>query len=222
VKFYRIASWQFGAQVAGLDRVMQPVCIASQLFLSKGWLATCWAGVLLHFPGIIARETLSLLSGVPERTQFAYEKQSGVVNHPNYASFGRVVDDPQRAIRLYGIPGFFTRDGVILRRLPNHRSFMQVAGLEMASRGRTKHINRALVLKVASRPQEDALTAQNPISANPSMVPLRRLYCQHPSQLKRALRAWRNWQGDARQRPLFIYYHDPDTRPKHVYQAICL
>ena len=76
---------------------------------------------------MIARATLSKsasresLTSVPPRTQYEYERKAEVINKANYASYGRINDNPELAIALYGQPGHYSKAGEIRQRLPNGR-----------------------------------------------------------------------------------------------------
>lgn len=210
---YRIASWQEGARIAGVRKLMGAVKVERKLFLAKGWLAICWAAYLQHFRSMIARQTLEELTGVPPRTQLEYERKTGVINQANYATYGKVLDNPGLAIRLFAQPGHYTCRGEMRRRLPNSRDCKQIEGISLANKGRLKHINRALD-QVAGSPMTN--------------VPILRLYCESPKQTKKALKKQKVWEGNPKERVGFIYeYALPKGRTamqatKRIYNAIAL
>lgn len=204
---YAIASWQAGAARAGVTHLQRPACILQDKLLEKGWLATCWAAYLLHFNTLVSRQTLQELTSVPPRTQIAYEHQAGVVNHSNYANFGKVEDNPELAIQLYGQPGFYIRGGELFRRLPNDRNFWAVEGISLESRGRLKHINKALDQVDGSRVDK--------VFTLP-------LYSRCAKQTKRFMNKHRRFKGDNKLRPDFIYELHLQLRHCKIYRVLPL
>lgn len=109
---YRLAAWEGGANAAevsnGLSRAVN-VPIAK--FLAKGWLAILWAGYLKHFETKpVSRATLEKLTGIPARTQRAYEAKAGVKAKANYASYGQAPNNIDQALNLYPL---FTETGIM-------------------------------------------------------------------------------------------------------------
>lgn len=204
---YALASWQAGAALAGISRLKCPVRIASEKLLGKGWLAVCWAAFLLHFEGMIARQTLQQLTSVPPRTQIEYEHQAGVINTSNYASYGKVADSPELALKLFGQPGHYTRAGEIRRRLPNSRNLSAVAGISLAARGRLKHINEALELVDSSQ------------TVDVSHLPL---YSRNPKQTKRFRRRHKKSDVHPKQQLAFIFELLKPFPRCGVYQAVAI
>lgn len=203
---FALASWQQGAALAGLGRCMRAVCLPRDKILHTGWLAWCWAGVLAHFPNPISRQALQALTGVPPRTQQAYERAAGVVNHPNYAHYGSVSENPELAIHFYGQPGHFTRQGQLYQRLPNHR---QAKGVCLAGIGRLDIINRALA-EVAGSPHGEMFP--KPLTPLPRPV---RLYCATYRQVKRSLRRL----SQMHTRPAYLFLRGRLVRGRRIYHA---
>ena len=249
-KVYRLTSWQNGAIAAGVSRLARAVLIPKERFLSKGRLAWCWAGIILHHKGMISRAALEALSGVPARTQLEYEKKAGVQNKANYASYGRPENNPEVAIGVIDLPGHYGKGGEVRRRLPNSR---EVSEVSLANKGRLKQINRALYsVRAAS-----SLNAIEVFQANAhhmggelSRIALMhnaralyniedsspcgtlgeigdhqmiyKLYSLNWRETKRAMRARRKRDGDARCRPAFIFERARDWRGVGVFFAIRL
>ena len=203
-KVYRLCSWQTGAQRAGCERLARPVYVPISVFLRRGWLSHCWAGYLLRFKGLVSRETLYKLSGVPLRTQQAYENQAQVINQFNYASYGSVEDNPELAIRLYGQDGHYTREGQLRRQLPNSRI---ISGVSLANKGRLKQVNGALCVK------EDS---------SPNFAHTQRCYSHTPQQTKRAVRRDRKKDIHPRERIGFIYEFTHQLHNYGIFMAIAL
>jgi len=213
-KVYRLTSWQNGARAAFTksQRLCRAVLIPKERFLSKGWLAWCWAGFILHHTGIISRAALEALSGVPARTQLAYEKKAGVVNKANYASYLRPENDPEMAIGLIDLPGHYGKAGEIRRRLPNSR---EVSEVSLANKGRLKQINRALF-----HIEDSSSSGFSGEIDDPQKI--YKLYSQNWRATKKVLRALRKRDGDVRCRPAFIYEHERDLHGVGVFFAISL
>ena len=212
--YYWLASWQDGAALVGLERLNRPVEIPKERFLTKGWLAWCWAGYLLQFKGPVARATMENMSGVPARTQYEYERKAEVINKANYASYGRIVDDPERAIRLYKQPGHYSKDGENRRRLPNSREVQEIV---FANKGRLRYINQALIEVVGSQGQVASshiarMTISGEIGEQKQTY---RLYCENHKQTKKSRRKLKNWEGNVRERPDTLYEHLFDTHAPH-------
>ena len=268
-RYLRLASWQAGIAPLGITHLHRAVKIPVARLVSPGWRAWCWAGFLLQFQerphasGIIARATLEALSGVPERTQRAYERRAGVINIPNYARFGEIAAIPELAIRAYAQPGYYSKAGQLRRRLPNRR---EVRGVWLANRGRLVCINTALYPKEDSSQAEVTsshfsrtpiasamgegeevpdFTTRTPIASAsgyggevsdfPDRMPIARamdqniehaksarLYSLHYRQTRKAMRASRNRDGDARSRPGFIYERSRSLPGVGVFDAIPL
>ena len=142
-KLIKLASWTSAGKLAGCKKLDNPVKIEVDQFIGAGWMSFVWAGFLKNHEGIIARATLQELSGgVPERTQRYRERRAGVENHANYASFGKVKDNPEQAISVYGEPGYYQQAGEIRRRLPNSRTVPEC--IQQAKKGGIKRINQEL------------------------------------------------------------------------------
>lgn len=221
---YRITSWQAGAAMVGLQRLMPPVLVEREALLKKGWLAFCWAAFLLRFDGLISRRTLEVLSGVPPRTQVAYEHKSGVINRANYASYGKLMDDPDTATGMLpeafdfvDKPGHYFKNGELRRRLPNSRNCLGIKEISLSERGRIKAINRALEL-VDSSPElssKHTLPSQFEFDLEPI-----RLYCITAKHKKQALRLHRLWQGDPRKRVKYQYEFCRKHARKGIFKAV--
>ena len=203
-KVYGLCSWQAGAMKAGCERLARPVNLPLSVFIAKGWLSHCWAGYLLRFKGLVSRQTLYKLSGVPPRTQQAYENQAQVINQFNYASYGSVQDNPELAIKLYDQDGHYTKQGQLRRQLPNNRI---VSGISLANKGRLKQVNGALCVK------EDS---------SPSFAHTQRRYSHTPQQTKRAIRRDRKKDIHPRERIAFIYEFTHQLHHHGIFMAIAL
>ena len=223
---YRIASWQRGAALAGVSRLMPPVLVEREALLAKGWLAVCWAAFLLRFDGLVSRAALEALSGVHARTQVAYEHAAGVINRANYASYGKVPDDPElatgglpAAVGLAAKAGHYFKRGELRRRLPNSRDCSNIQTIRLTGRGRIKAINRALEI-VAGSPQ----LCSQPVANSPSVFELEplRLYCTSEKQTKQARHQHKKWQGDPRERVQFRFEFAHWHNGKGIFSAVAL
>lgn len=188
--------------MAGCKKLDNPVKIEVVKFIGAGWASFVWAGFLKNHEGIIARATLQELSGgVPERTQRYRERRAGVENQANYASFGKVKDNPEQAISVYGEPGYYQQAGEIRRRLPNSRTIPGC--VQQAKKGRLKKINQALAELFSS-------------DATSSNLPIYRLYSDSAKQTKRIKQ--RDKKSNDLGRPERIY----ERMREGVYYAISL
>jgi len=200
-KLIKLASWTSASKLAGCEKLDNPVEIEIDKFINAGWLSFVWAGFLKNHEGIIARATLKELTGVPERTQRERERQSGVENQANYASFGKVKDYPEQAIQAYGEPGYYSKAGNIKRRLPNSRTVPEC--IQQAKKGRKRKINQALAELFSS-------------DATSSNVAIYRLYSDSYKQTKRIKK--QDKKSNDSGRPALIY----ERMREGAYYAISL
>ena len=201
-KLIKLASWTSASKLAGCRKLDNPVEIEIDKFINTGWIAFVWACFVKNHDGIVSRATLQELSGgVPERTQRERERQAGVENQANYASFGKVKDHPEQAISVYGEPGYYQQAGEIRRRLPNSRTVPEC--IQYAKRGRKKKINQALAELFSS-------------DATSSNCGVYRLYSDSAKQTKRIQQ--RDRKSNDLGRPAMIY----ERMRKSVYYAISL
>ena len=201
-KLIKLASWTSASKLAGCRKLDNPVEIEIDKFINTGWIAFVWACFVKNHDGIVSRATLQELSGgVPERTQRERERQAGVENQANYASFGKVKDHPEQAIQFYGEPGYYQQAGEIRRRLPNSRTVPEC--VEQAKKGRIKKVNQALAELFLC-------------DATSSNLPIYRLYSDNAKQTKRIRQQDR--KQDDRNRPDQIYERITGS----VYYAISL
>ena len=169
----------------------------------RGLIAFVWACFVKNHDGIVSRATLQELSGgVPERTQRERERQAGVENQANYASFGKVKDHPEQAISVYGEPGYYQQAGEIRRRLPNSRT-VPAECIQQAKKGRKKKVNKALAELFSS-------------DATSSNCRVYRIYSDSYKQTKRIKRQDR--KSNDSNRPGLIY----ERMKESVYYAISL
>jgi len=201
-KLIKLASWTSASKLAGCKKLDNPVEIEIDKFINAGWKAFVWACFVENHKGIVSRATLQELSGgVPERTQRERERQEGVENQANYACFGKVKDNPEQAISVYGEPGYYQQAGEIRRRLPNSRTIPGC--VQQAKKGRLKKINQALAELFSS-------------DATSSNLPIYRLYSDSAKQTKRIKQ--RDKKSNALGRPERIY----ERMREGVYYAISL
>lgn len=201
-KLINLASWPKASKLAGCKKLDNPVDVELGKFIGAGWLAFVWACFVKNHEGITARATLGQLSGgVPERTQRDRERKAGVQNHANYASFGKVKDNPERAIQFYGEQGYYQQAGDIRRRLPNSRTVPEC--IQQAKKGRKKKVNKALA----------ELFISDATSSNSKVY---RLYSDNYKQTKR-IRQQDKKQDDL-SRPAYIYERTKES----VFYAISL
>ena len=201
-KLIKLASWTSASKLAGCKKLDNPVKIEVEQFIGAGWMSFVWAGFLKNHEGIIARATLQELSGgVPERTQRERERQAGVENQANYASFGKVKNNPEQAVSVYGEPGYYQQAGEIRRRLPNSRTVPE--GIQQAKKGRKKKVNKALAELFSS-------------DATSSNMPIYRLYSDSYKQTKRIKQ--RDKKSNDLGRPAMIY----ERMKESVYYAVSL
>lgn len=201
-KLIKLAGWTSASKLAGCKKLDNPVTIEIDKFINAGWKDFVWACFVKNHEGIIARATLQELSGgVPERTQRERERQAGVENQANYASFGKVKDHPEQAYSVYGEQGYYQQAGEIRRRLPNSRTVPEC--VEQAKKGRIKKVNQALAELFLC-------------DATSSNLPIYRLYSDNAKQTKRIRQKDR--KQDDRNRPDRIY----ERMREGVYYAISL
>lgn len=198
----KLASWAKASKLAGCKKLDNPVDLELDKFIGTGWKDFIWACFIKNHEGITARATLTELSGgVPERTQRYRERRAGVKNQANYASYGKAKDNPDKAIGVYGEPGYYQKAGEIRRRLPNSRTVPEC--VQKANKGRKKKVNKALAELFIS----DATSSNNRVY---------RLYSDSAKQTKRIKQQDR--KQDDLSRPAIIY----ERTNKGVYYAISL
>lgn len=198
---YQIASWERGAKLAGIDRLLKPTFIETERYINKGWLAYVWGAYVKHFEGKpISRASLEKLTGVPRRTQQAYEKKSGVINTANYVSYGYPENNPEQAMEICDKPGVFFRAGAIMKQGPNSR---KVPYAHLGNKGRTKQINQSLRCN-----DED------------SSGRIYKLYCITDKQAKQAIRQARG--GKIGERPLHVWKFYKNALGVNLWDAIAI
>jgi hypothetical protein len=198
----KLLSWAKAGALAGCSRIDAAVYVDVDSFIGKGWKAVVWACFLKNHEGIIARATLKELSGgVSDRTQRARERKAGVHNHTNYATYGKVKDNPDLAIATWGQAGFYQTSSEIRRRLPNSRTVLEA--IQKANLGRKKKINNQLAELLLS----DATSSGGAVY---------RLYSENYDQTKRMMRAGKNQNN--LDRPKYIF----ERIKTGVYYAISL
>lgn len=197
----KLASWEKAGKLAGCEKLDNPVTLEIDKFINAGWMSFVFAGFEKNHEGIVARATLKELTGVPERTQRYRERRAGVENQANYASFGKVKDNPEQAIQAYGEPGYYQQAGEVRRRLPNSRTVPEC--VQKAKKGRIKKINKAL-------------GESFPYDAASDNVKAYRLYCDNYEQTKSIKR--RDRKSNDSNRPGLIY----ERMKESVYYAITL
>lgn len=198
----KLASWEKAGKLAGCEKLDNPVTIEMDKFINAGWMSFVFAGFEKNHEGIVARATLKELSGgVPERTQYERERRAGVENQANYASFGKVNDNPEQAISGYGEPGYYQQAGEVRRRLPNSRTVPEC--IQQAKKGRKKKVNKALAELFSS-------------DATSSNCRVYRIYSDSYKQTKRIKRQDR--KSNDSNRPGLIY----ERMKESVYYAISL
>jgi len=188
-----LRSWGQAAVRVGVDGPMHsPVEIGVSKIVNDGWAAWVWAAYLKrHENKPISRATLERLTGIPERTQRAYEAQTGVENHANYCDFGFPDKNPNEAI-TEATNGYFWYAGRVKKRLGNSRN---VNGVEACKRGRTKEHNRIIW---AALSLWDSSTHKNRLY----------FYGPHKAQaLKKAIRKMRKSNQPHNQRPNVLFLH---------------
>lgn len=202
-KLIKLSSWTSASKLAGCKKLDNPVTLEIDKFINAGWQAFVWAGFINNHSGIIARATLKELSGgVPERTQYERERRAGVENQANYASFGKVKNNPEQAISGYGEPGYYQQAGEVRRRLPNSRT-VPAECIQQAKKGRKKKVNKALAELFSS-------------DATSSNCRVYRIYSDSYKQTKRIKRQDR--KSNDSNRPGLIY----ERMKESVYYAISL
>jgi len=189
-----LPSWGNVAVAVG---VTNPLANAVEMGVMKivndGWAGWVWAAYLKrHENKPIVRATLERITGVPERTQRAYEAQTNVENHANYGDFGFPEKHPNEAI-TEETNGWFWYAGRIKKRLGNSRI---VNGVEACKRGRTKEHNRKIWAALSL--WDSSTQTKN------------RLYFHGPHKhqaLKNAMRKMRKSNQPVNERPNVVYLH---------------
>jgi len=194
-----LRSWGHAAVRVGVDGPLaNPVEMGVTKIVNDGWGAWAWAAYLKrHENKPIARATLEKFSGIPERTQRAYEADANVENHANYANEKEPIAEER--------DGYFWYYGQPKKRLGNSRV---VSGVEACKRGRTKEHNREIW---AALSLWDSSTHKN------------RLYFHGPHKaqaLKNALRTMRKNNQPWNERPNVVYLHIGDTLGVGLWGAI--
>jgi hypothetical protein len=149
------------------------VLIDPKFLVGNGWKANVWAAFEATFEGrLISRKKLKEISGVPEVTQRAYDKQAGVHRVANYAvsnihanGFSAVLDYGNRAA-LFKYWDRNTHQLKLGWRIPDSRAFSHV------QTNGSKKTRRALSL--FNRTQESLTASMQQISKND--LPIRELY----------------------------------------------
>lgn len=200
---YQLAAWEVGKAAAGVSGdLLRAVMVPINQFIAKGWLSVLWAGYLKHFEGKpISRATLERLTGVPARTQLAYETKAQVRSKANFATYGLAPDNLERALEFMPIvyrPGHYvTQQGEFRRRLPDTRTAPNE--IDLANAGRLKRINQALYKEGSSQP-------------------IYRIYTEGAKQSKQALHRIR--KVDEIDRPSFIYERMGGFKGMGLYAAL--
>jgi hypothetical protein len=205
-KILSLVSWGDAAVRVGVTGPLHsPVEMGVTKIVNDGWAAWVWAAYQKrHENKPIARSTLERLTGIPERTQRAYEAEAGVENHANYADFGFPENNPDEAI-TEETNGHFWYAGRIKKRLGNSRI---VNGVEACKRGRTKEHNRKIW---AALSLWDSSTHKN------------RLYFHGPHKaqaLKDAIRKMRKSNQPWNERPNVLFLHVGETLGVSLWGAI--
>ena len=200
-----LSSWGNAAVAVGVERLAGPVEMGVTKMANDGWAAWVWAAYLKHHENKpICRATLERLTGVPERTQRAYEAEVNVVNKSNYADFGFPENNPDDAI-TEETNGHFWYAGRIKKRLGNSRV---VSGVETCGRGRTAQHNR---------------TIWAALSLWDSSQPKNRLYFYGPHKaqaLKNAMRKMRKSNQPHNERPNVVYFHLEERLGVGLWEAL--
>jgi len=181
-----LLSWGKAAVACG---VTNPLANAVEMGVTKivndGWAAWVWAAYLKRHEGKpIARATLERLTGIPERTQRAYEAEANVENQANYATEKEPIAKEE--------DGYFWYYGQPKKRLGNSRV---ISGVERCKRGRTKEHNHEIW---------DALSLWD------SSTHKNRLYFYGPHKaqaLKNAMRIMRKSNQSHHTRPNVVYFN---------------
>jgi len=201
---YRLAAWESGANAAGVNNSLsRAVNVPIAKFLAKGWLAILWAGYLKHFENKpVSRASLEKLTGIPARTQRAYEVKAGVRAKANYASYGQAPNNIDQALEfipvIYRDGHYATDKGEVRRRLPDTR--ITPDDVSLANKGRIKRINQALCKEGSSQ--------------------IYKLYTENAKQSKRAQRKIRI--TDKPNRPDYIYEQMKTLKGTGIYAALAV
>ena len=201
-----LVSWGKAAVMVGVEgSLANAVEMGVTKITGEGWAAWVWAAYLKrHENKPIARSTLERITGVPERTQRAYEAETNVVNQANYGDFGFPDESPDEAI-TEETAGYFWYAGRIKKRLGNSRV---ISGVETCKRGRTKKHNQ---------------TIWAALSLWGSSQPKNRLYFHGPDKhkaLKNAMRKMRKSNQPYNERPNVLFLHVGDALGVHLWGAI--
>lgn len=205
---YRLISWDKGAAIAGVGRLLRPVEIPKEDFINKGWLGFVWKAFTAHYRGEnISRATFEHLTGVPERTQREYEAQAIVEKTPCYADLGDPSKNPENA-RVMGEGVFGMANGHTGRRLPNKYNKPKHAdGYFLAAKGSTKKRNYKL----------------SELRIEGSISPFKgRIYCEDYKQLKRARKQSSQVDVMIRPKELFLFRRLSSWTRSRVYDAVLL
>jgi len=198
-RVYRLAAWEYGVIAAGIEDpdnlLSRMVNIPVDQFVNKGWLSYVWKGFAKHFEGqIITRATKEKITGVPARTQRAYEIKAAVKSKSNYADMGDPSKNPKNAIAIDKKRGIYGKNGRTRRRLGN--SYKRINGVLLVSN--TKAVKERLRRLTE---QEGSQNRQ-----------IQRLYCKNEKQTKTAIAQSRKWE-DPKTRTDFVYRHVMQANP---------
>ena len=144
-----LAGQAWAAVLLGCDYLgPRPASIAAGDLISEGWRAFIWAAYeQTHHERPISRRKQEQLTGVPERTQRAYDSQVGVDRRPNYSLSDRPGDNLAAVAEFEDRPGLFKyydkkrRRWWCAWRLPDCRS---TTAAESLQRGRSKKIAKQI------------------------------------------------------------------------------
>lgn len=127
----------------------RPASMPAQYLARRDWKAHVWTAFIATFDGKpIGRSTLREVTGVPERSQYRYEKKAGVNAQSNYCVSDLPAGDYLDLEREFGHNHAFEwfdpsrREKVVAWRLPDCR--IAPKAYLSCPRGRTKKINKAL------------------------------------------------------------------------------
>ena len=143
-------------------RIGRPVYLDVKRLFNKGWQSWVWGGYIKSAGlenKMISRRTLRAISGIPERTQRRYSKNSFIASEANYAMFENL---PGNSEIISGINEFerskikskaFLKNGKIYWRRPN---CYIVHGVSVGSKYSARRVNwqlADLVLRGGRAPQ---------------------------------------------------------------------
>lgn len=180
-----LAGHAAAAVLLGCDYIgTRPASIRAGDLTGKGWRSHVWAAYeATHGGRQISRAKQEQLTGVPVRTQRAYDNQAGVDRRAHYAVSERPADELTGSSEFENHPGAFLfydkkrRCNTLAWRLPDSRTTSAAVSLQ---RGRSKKIIKAVKRLQFQRPNDSSILGRVQSFEADNVRPLRIFHMTRP------------------------------------------